>query len=85
MSLADEDIIATAKRRKRGINGKPIGISNDNPLLDTNLYKVELPDGAVEELVANAIAENLWAQCNKDGFMYQILYKLFTIAPTVGK
>ena len=48
MSLADEDIIATAKRRKRGINGKPIGISNDNPLLDTRIYEVEMTDGSVE-------------------------------------
>ena len=69
ISLSDEDFIAMIKRRKRDINGKPIGIYNDNPLLNTKLYEVDLPDGAVEELAANAIAENLWAQCNENGFM----------------
>ena len=55
------------------INGKSIGISNDNPFLNTMLYKSELPDGAVEELADNSIAENLWEQCDDDGFMCQIL------------
>ena len=55
------------------INGKPIVISNDNPLLDTRLYKVGLPDGTTEELAANDIAENLRAQWDEDGLIYQIL------------
>ena len=67
--LGDEEVIATVKRRKRKINVKPIGISNDNPLLDTRLYKVDLPNVSVEELSTNAISENLWAQCNEDGFI----------------
>ena len=54
MSLGDEEVIATVKRRKRDNNGKPIEIYNNNTLLDTGLYKVELTDGAVEELSANA-------------------------------
>ena len=76
MPLGDEEVIATVKRRKRDINDKPIEIFNDNPIIDTRLYEVELLDGAVEELSANAIVENLWAQCDRDGFMYQILYKI---------
>ena len=56
--LGNEEFIAMVKRLKRNINGKPIGISNDNPLLNTRLNEVELPDGAVEELAANDIAKN---------------------------
>ena len=74
--FGDEEVIAMVKWRKRYTNGKTIGISNDYPLLDTRLYGVELPDGTVEELAANAIAEKLLAQCNEDGFMYQILDKI---------
>ena len=59
MPLGDKEVIAMVKRCKRKINGKPIGIYNDNPLLETRLYEVELPDGTVEELSTNAIAEKL--------------------------
>ena len=68
--LGDKEFIATFKRER------PIVISNDNPLLGTSVYEVELPDGANEELDANAISENLWAQCYEDGFMCQILDKI---------
>ena len=74
--INDEEVITTVKRRKCDINGKPIVIYNENPLINTRLYKVELHDGAIEELVANAISENLWSQCDEDGFMYQILDKI---------
>ena len=33
MPQGDEEFITTVKRRKRDINGKPISIYNDNPLL----------------------------------------------------
>ena len=59
--LDDEEVIATVSRRQRKINGKPIGISNDNSLLNMRLYKVQLPDGVVEELAANSIAKPLGA------------------------
>ena len=48
MPLGDEKVIATAKRTKHGINGKQIGIYNENPLLDTSIYRDELPDVTVE-------------------------------------
>ena len=83
MPLSDKEVTATVKRHKRDINGKPIDISNENPLLDTRLYEVELLDGAVEELDVNAISENLWAQCDEDGFMYQILDKIIDHCTTV--
>ena len=55
----------------------PSEFFNDNPILDTRLYTIELPNGAVEELAANAIAEKISAQCKEDGFMYQTLDKCF--------
>ena len=76
MPLCDKELITTVKWHKRDINGKPIGTSNDNPLLDTRLYKVDMPDGTVEELVVNSISENLFAQYDEDRFMYQILDKI---------
>ena len=76
MLLGDEKVISTFKRCKHDITDKPIGIYNDNLLLDTRLYKVDLPDGDIEKIAANATSENLWAQCNEDGFVYQILHEI---------
>ena len=54
-----KEVITAVKRRKSHNNDKPIGISNENPLLDTRLLVLELPDGAVEEKSANDIVENI--------------------------
>ena len=48
MPLGDEEVTATVKKCKRNNSGKPIGIYNENPLLNTRLYKVDLRNGAVE-------------------------------------
>jgi hypothetical protein len=48
------------KQRKRDSNGNPVGLSNaSNPLLDTRKYEVEFPDGTVDVLTPNTIAESL--------------------------
>ena len=46
--LGGEEVITTFNQRKHNINGKTIGISNDNPLLDTRIYEVEMTDGYVK-------------------------------------
>jgi hypothetical protein len=43
------------------------GRASQNPILDTRTYRVEFPDGAEAEYSANAIAENMWAQCDAEG------------------
>ena len=49
-------------------NEKWIGIHNNNPLLNTLVYDVELPDSDVKRYVANIISENILSQCDPDGF-----------------
>ena len=44
-----------------------------NPILDTCLYEVEFPGGEMTELVANIIAESMYAQCDVDGNEYLLL------------
>ena len=53
--------------QKYDANGNPIGRSNQNPILDTCLYKVEFPCGKMTELVANIIAASVYAQCDVIG------------------
>ncbi len=50
---------AKVSRRVKDSNGKLIGSHDDNPMLNTSLYEVKFPDGAVKEYAANIIAENM--------------------------
>ena len=53
--------------RKRDHEGNVIGRSNANPILDTREHEVKFEDGDVTELTANAIAESMYAMCDKNG------------------
>lgn len=57
----------TVKRRKLDEDGKPVGVPNDNPLLDTRQYEVQFEDGRVEVYSANILAENILAQVDDQG------------------
>ena len=48
-------------------DGKSIGRTSNNPLLDSRQYKLEYLDGTTEVLTANIIAENLLAQVDDQG------------------
>ena len=54
-------------KRKTDIDGKPIGVANKNPSLDTREYICEYPDGTLDTYHANTIAEIIWSQCDIDG------------------
>ena len=68
-----EMVHANVRRRLYDKEGKPIGISHSNPLLDSRLYKVEYADGQVEALTANVIAENLISQVDEEGRQQMML------------
>ncbi len=53
---------ATEKCRAVDVDGKTLGITSNNPITDTRLYKVEFIDGSVENVPAHIIAENLLSQ-----------------------
>ena len=44
-----------------------------NPLLDTREYEVEFPDGSIDILSTNTIAENLYSQVDQEGNSYAVL------------
>ncbi|KAL7544893.1 hypothetical protein ACHAWF_008256 [Thalassiosira exigua] len=58
---------AMVTRRITDKNGRPIGKDHFNPMLDTRVYKGQLEDGTHEHLMANKIAENLYAQVYDEG------------------
>ena len=64
---------ARVTKRLRDANGLPIGTANDNPILDTRVYEVEYLDGHKAALTANAIAENMYSQVDKEGHRIALL------------
>jgi hypothetical protein len=51
-------------------------MANQHPILDTQMYKVEFPDGQIVEYSANVIAENMYSQCDAEGNQYLLLGKI---------
>ena len=54
-------------------DGLPIGEYNVNPVLNSRVYDVMFPDGAIHQYSANVIAENLYNQVDEEGFRYTIM------------
>ena len=69
----DGSTFAKVTKRLRDANGIPIGVANDNPILDTRVYEVEYMDGRKASLAANAIATNMFAQIDDDGNRFVLL------------
>ena len=62
-----EPRMARVTKRLKDANSLPIGLANENPILDTRMYEAQYLDGEKELLAANSIAENLFAQIDDDG------------------
>jgi hypothetical protein len=60
-------------KRIRDAEGRPIGMANKNPLLDTREYEVEFRDGRTESISANLIAQNLFSQIDDEGARHVLL------------
>ena len=59
----------TGKVTQRAVDpdGHTVGKYDDNPSLNSLLYKVEFDDGLVREYAANIIAQNMLSQVDEDG------------------
>ena len=56
-----DEILVMVCNQKRYQYGNRIGVSNANPLLDTCLYEVELPERSVEEISTNILVGKLFS------------------------
>jgi len=63
-------------QRKRDHEGRPIGIRNSNPLLDTREYDVTFADGSSASYLANTIAKNLYSQIDQEGHSFTLLSEI---------
>ena len=53
--------------------GNPVGQYDPNPMMNTRVYDVMFPDGAIQQYSANIIAESLYENSDEDGFRYQLM------------
>ena len=54
-------------------NGKVIGDYNKIPMINTILYDVQFPDGAIKPYSENLITENILTQVDDDGYHNHLL------------
>ena len=67
---------AMVKLRAVDRDGKPMGVANNRPFLDSRQYKVEFLDGTTEIISANIIAENLLSQVDEEGHRQMMLEEI---------
>ena len=60
-------------KRVFGPDGKVAGKYDNNPYLNSIMYKVELADGRIKEYGANIIVENMLTQVDFDGFSLALM------------
>ena len=71
---ADQSLMARVKRKLRSDDRNHSNYYN--PLRDHSRYEIEFPDGTVEELEANVIAESMITECDQDGRHYKLFREI---------
>ena len=53
------------KKRLKDTNSRPIGVANENPILNSIMYEVKYRDWYVAAMASNTIADNLLLQVDQ--------------------
>ena len=72
----DHPEFAKVTKRLKDSNGLTIGTANQNPILDTRMYKVEYQDGHRAYMTANSITQHLFAQVDEEGHIQVLFYEI---------
>ena len=73
LTFMGETVEGVVKGRKRNSDGTLVGTKKKNPILDSRVYEVELPDGSYSEYSYNVLLENLHGQTDIIGNTYALL------------
>ena len=68
--------MAKVIRKSIDINGNIIGDLDKGTSLNSLVYDVKFPDGAIQKYAANVIAENILSQVNSNGYHTQELEQI---------
>ena len=69
----DRPEFARVKKTLKEVNGRPIGVGNENTILYLRMYEVEYHDGYVAAMAANLITENLFTQVDQEGNIFVLI------------
>ena len=72
----DDERRGRVVKRLKGIGGEPVSRAHTNPFFDTREYEVKFTDGTTEKYTANVIANNMYAQVDDEGNMFQLLSEI---------
>jgi hypothetical protein len=75
-SSGGEPQFAKVTKWLKDADSLPIGTAHDNPILDTQQYEVEFVDGHKQAMLANTIAENIFAQVDDEGNQNLLLHEI---------
>ena len=67
------DNIVTVKRCVTNINGRPISVAQNNPLLHSWEYEIELEDSTTDHMFANNLVEYVYLLLYDKGIEIMIL------------
>ena len=73
LPIGSEQLAGIVRKRHRDPDGNLYGKSNQNPILDTRKYEVQMLDGSVETYGANIIAESIMANVDDEGNMFVLM------------
>ena len=73
------------KKRLKDANGRPIGVANDNPILDLRMYEVEYCDGYIAEMASKIIDENLFAKVDQEDNIFVLIVSIINTRKTMHK
>ena len=62
----NKEVLGRVVKRARGNDGKVIGRTNQNPILNSRHDILEFEDGQQTELATSTIAQSMYAQCGAD-------------------
>ena len=69
----DRKEFAIVKKILEYANRRPIGVTNDNPILDSRMYEVKYRDGYLAAKEASVIDENLFTQVDQEGNRFVLI------------
>jgi hypothetical protein len=72
----DRQEIAKVIGRKRNADGNFVGRKHQNPVLDSCVFIVELPDGEQRDITYNLLAEHLFSQVDSEGNQYHLFKEI---------
>ena len=78
LKTGDRMLKCVVVNQTHDLKNTPIGQRNNNPLLDTRICDLRLPDGQIDQHTANTIAECIYSDIDEEGHVFTMMNDLFS-------